>query len=160
MVAKLPESAKIRIQAARMLEKGIPAVRIAEELGVARTSVQRWKKIIATHGIEALKVIPEAGRPGQLSEADLKWLSPALREGAAAHGFGTDLWTLKRVNELIRKRFGLNYSDVHVWRLLGKMGFSSQKPERQAKERDEEAVQLWRKKTWPKIKKKPKKKGV
>lgn len=46
MVAKLPESAKIRIQAARMLQKGIPAVRVAEELGVARTSVQRWKKIL------------------------------------------------------------------------------------------------------------------
>lgn len=160
MVAKLSESAKIRIQAARMLEKGISAARIAEELGVARTSVQRWKKILATHGIEALKAIPEAGRPGQLNEADLKWLSLALREGAVAHGFGTDLWTLKRVNQLIRKRFGLKYSDVHVWRLLGKLGFSSQKPERQAKERDEEAVQLWRKKTWPKIKKKPKKKDV
>ena len=65
-----------------------------------------------------------------------------------------------QLNELIRKKFGLNYSDVHVWRLLGKMGFSSQKPERQAKERDEEAVQLWRKKTWPKIKKKPMKKDV
>mgnify|MGYP003425036742 CR=1 FL=1 len=59
MVAKLPESAKIRIQAARMLQKGIPAVRIAEELGVARTSVQRWKKILETQGLEALKMIPE-----------------------------------------------------------------------------------------------------
>lgn len=90
----------------------------------------------------------------------MKWLSLALREGAAAHGFDTYLWTLKRVNELNRKRFGLNFSDVQAWRLLGKMGFSSQKPERQAKERDEEALQLWRKKTWPKIKRKSMKKGV
>lgn len=90
----------------------------------------------------------------------MQWLAGALREGATAHGFGTDLWTLKRVNALIRKKFGATFSDVHVWRLLGKLGFSSQKPERQAKERDESAVQNWREKTWPKIKKKPAKKGV
>jgi len=95
-----------------------------------------------------------------MSDANMKWLSTALRQGATAHGFGTELWTLKRVNELIRRQFGIEYSDVHVWRLLGKLGFSSQKPEKQAKERDEESVQKWRRKTWPKIKKKPAKKGA
>ncbi len=47
----------------------------------ARTSIQRWKKILATQEIEALKLIPEAGRPGQLSEADLKWLSLLYAKG-------------------------------------------------------------------------------
>jgi len=61
----------------------------------------------------------------------------------------------KRVGALIKRQFGIEYSDVHVWRLLGSMGFSSQKPERRAIERDEDAVRDWKRKTLPALKKKP-----
>jgi transposase len=57
------------------------------------------------------------------------------------------------VRETIQRRFGVRYSEVHVWRLLGKLGFSSQKPEKQAKERDEVAIARWKKRTWPALKK-------
>lgn len=77
----------------------------------------------------------------------------ALLEGPTAHGFGTPLWTLKRVRLFIERRFGVRYSDVHVWRLLGQLGFSSQKPERRALERNEEAIEHWKKRTWPGLKK-------
>ena len=70
-----------------------------------------------------------------------------------SQGFGTELWTLKRVRTLIKQLYGVTFSDVHVWRLLGTMGFSSQKPERRAIERDEHAVQTWKRKTWPALKK-------
>ena len=56
------------------------------------------------------------------------------------HGFGTELWTLKRVRALIERLYGVRFSQMQVWRMLGAMGFSSQKPERRAIERDEEAV--------------------
>ena len=160
MPKTLSEAQKTRIKAGRLLQKGLTPTQIAAEVGVARQTVHTWKRILEDQGFDALKNVPEVGRPAQLSESDMQWLAGALREGATAHGFGTDLWTLKRVNALIRKKFGATFSDVHVWRLLGKLGFSSQKPERQAKERDESAVQNWREKIWPKIKKKPAKKVV
>ena len=160
MPKTLSEAQKTRIKAGRLLQKGLTPTQIAAEVGVARQTVHTWKRILEEQGFDALKGVPEVGRPAQLSESDMRWLAGALREGATAHGFGTDLWTLKRVNQLIRQKFGAEFSDVHVWRLLGKLGFSSQKPERQAKERDESAVQNWREKTWPKIKKKPAKKVV
>ena len=69
------------------------------------------------------------------------------------HGFGTELWTLKRVRALIERLYGVRFSEVHVWRLLGAMGFSSQKPERRAIERNEAAVVAWKRKTWPALKK-------
>ena len=72
-----------------------------------------------------------------------------------ANGYGTDLWTLKRVRLLIEKRFGITYSDVTVWRILGSMGFSSQKPEKRAIERNEEAVAKWKRHDLPALKKKP-----
>uniref|UniRef100_UPI0020296595 helix-turn-helix domain-containing protein n=1 Tax=Caballeronia sp. AAUFL_F1_KS47 TaxID=2921771 RepID=UPI0020296595 len=67
-------------------------------------------------------------------------------QGPLAHGFGTELWTLKRVRALIERLYGITFSEVHVWRLLGAMGFSSQKPERRAIERNEQAVLTWKRK--------------
>jgi transposase len=93
------------------------------------------------------------GRPAQLDAPQLDGLRVALLRGALAHGFGTELWTLKRVRELIRRLYGVTFSEVHVWRLLGVMGLSSQKPERRAIERNEQAVMAWKRRTWPALKK-------
>lgn len=94
-----------------------------------------------------------AGRPAQLDAKQLDGLRAALLQGAIAHGFGTELWTLKRVRALIDRLYGVYFSEVHVWRLLGAMGFSSQKPERCAIERNEQAMLAWQRKTWPALKK-------
>ena len=64
-----------------------------------------------------------------------------------------------RLIVFIERTFKVRYSDVHVWRLLGQMGFSSQKPERRALERDEVAIQAWKKRTWPALKKRPIERG-
>jgi transposase len=76
------------------------------------------------------------------------------------HGFGTELWTLKRVGVLIKREFGIVYGKTQVWRILGALGFSPQKPEKRAMERNEDAVQDWKRRTWPALKKKPKAKAV
>ena len=90
-----------------------------------------------------------------MSGEHLDELRELLLAGPIANGYGTDLWTLKRVRLLIEKHFGITYSDVHVWRILGALGFSSQKPEKRAIERNAEAVMKWKKRTWPALKKKP-----
>ena len=69
------------------------------------------------------------------------------------HGFDTELWTLKRVRLLIEQRFGVSYNEAHVWRMLDSLGFSPQRPDRRAIERDEDAVPMWKRKTWPALKK-------
>jgi transposase len=154
MVAKLSEAQRKRVKAARLLKAGKPAAQVALEVGVARQTVYTWKRVLDESGVDGLRAMVDVGRPGQLSAADFKWLDAALRQGAQAQGFGTDLWTLKRVGAVIKRQFGVEFSDVHVWRLLGGMGFSSQKPERRAIERDDAAVRDWKKKTLPVLKKK------
>ena len=79
-----------------------------------------------------------------------------LLKGAVAHGYSTDLWTLPRVAEVIAKTFGVHYHPAHVWKILRGEGWSCQKPERRARERDEEAIDRWRAERWPHIKKRPK----
>jgi len=80
------------------------------------------------------------GRPAQLDVGQLESLRVALLQGPLAHGFGAELWTLKRVRALIERLYVITFGEVHVWRLLGALGFSSQKPERRAIERNEQAV--------------------
>jgi transposase len=149
------EAAKRRVRAARLLQAGHKPADVAKMVGKPRQTVYRWKDVLEAEGIDALRDMSKGGRPALLGAEELVRLQIALMEGPTAHGFGTPLWTLKRVRVFIERQFGVTYSDVHVWRLLGQMGFSSQKPERRALERDEAAIEEWKKHTWPGLKKKP-----
>lgn len=154
-VMKMDEAAKRRVRAGRLLLKGEKPAKVAELVGAPRQTVYRWLNVLNEGGIEALRVMSKGGRPSQMSPEQFDQLREMLLQGPLANGYATDLWTLKRVRLLIEKQFEVIYSDVHVWRLLGAMGFSSQKPEKQAKARDDQAVQTWQKRTWPALKKKP-----
>lgn len=149
----MDKAAKRRVRAARLLQEGKTPAEVAREVGVPRQTVYCWLDVLNESGIDALREMSKGGRPAQLDCAQHEQLRQILLAGAQAAGFGTDLRTLKRVRETIKWRFGVQYSEVHVWRLLGGLGFPSQKPERRAKERDEATIVRWKKRTWPALKK-------
>jgi transposase len=149
------EAVKRRVRAARLLQAGRKPAEVAAMVGAPRQTVYRWREVLQAEGIDGLRNMSKGGRPALLGAEELMRLQVALLEGPTAHGFGTPLWTLKRVRVFIEREFGVHYSKVHVWRLLGQMGFSSQKPERRALERDEAVIEAWKKRTWPRLKKKP-----
>jgi transposase len=151
-MSKMDEATRKRVRAGRLMLAGKTPAEAAKAVGVARQTAYTWKGRLDEGGIEALRAMVN-GRPAQLDAKQLGALRAALLQGAMAHDFGTALWTLKRVRALIERLYGVRFSEVHVWRLLGAMGFSSQKPERRAIERNESAVLAWKKKTWPALKK-------
>ena len=53
----------------------------------------------------------------------------------------------------VQHEFGISYHPDHLGRILHDLGFSPQKPQQRARERDEEAIARWRKQDWPRIKK-------
>jgi len=73
--------------------------------------------------------------------------------GALADGFATDLWKLRWVGELIKRRFTRSYSERQVWRILVALGFSCPRPSGRALERNEPAIQRWKQTRWPVLKK-------
>jgi transposase len=149
------EAVKRRVRAGRLLLAGKSPPEVARLVGAPRQTVYRWRDVLEASGFDALREMSNGGRPPQLGAAELSRLYVALLEGAEAHGFATPLWTLKRVRLWIEREFGVRYSEVHCWRLLGQLGLSNQKPERRALERDEAAIEHWRKRTWPALKKTP-----
>jgi transposase len=157
MAAKMDAAAKRRVRAGRLLLKGKKPAEVAAMVGAPRQTVYRWLGVLQEEGIDGLREMSKGGCPSLMSDEQIEALREALLAGPMAAGYDTDLWTLRRVRLLIEKRFGIKYSDVHVWRILGAMGFSSQKPEKRAIERNGQAVAQWKKRTWPLLKKKPSK---
>lgn len=138
-----------------MLLAGKTPTQAAQAVGVARQTVYTWKALLDEGGIEALRTMPTRGRPARLDDDQLQALGRVLLDKPTEHGFGTELWTLKRVGVLIERLYGVKFGQTQIWRILGGLGFSVRKPERRAIERDEQAVQTWKGKTWPAHKKKP-----
>ena len=152
---RMDEAVRRRVRAGRMLLAGKTPAQAAHAVGVARQTVYTWKALLDEGGIDALRAMPGRGRPARLDDEQLQALGRALLQSPTEHGFGTELWTLKRVGVLIERLYGVKFGQTHIWRILGGLGFSAQKPERRAIERDEDAVQTWKRKTWPGLKKKP-----
>jgi transposase len=142
-----------RRHAIAMLKQGMEPALVAKTLGTSLVSVGRWRKACRVGGVEALNAKPVPGRPLKLSLAERRRLAGLLLKGPIYHGFATELWTLARVAEVIESHFGVSYHPSQVWRILVALGWSCQKPESRARERDEESIARWRRVDWPRIKK-------
>lgn len=144
-----------RTQAAKLFAEGATQAEVARRTGVSRVSAMRWYQAWRRGGRAALAVARPLGRPPRLSGDQLTRIELLLLKGPAAQGYSTDLWTLPRMAMVIERETGTRYHPGHVWRVLRKLGWSLQRPARRARERDEEAIQSWRKRSWPRLKKTP-----
>jgi len=144
-----------RRQIIAFLKRNLSLHEIARRLGCHASSVMRWRNAFRSQGPGGLKAKPASGRPPKLSVPQTQRLIGLLAQGATAHGYRTELWTTQRIAGLIEQRWGVRYHHNHVGKLLHRLGWSHQKPERRALERDEAAIQTWKQTVWPRVKKTP-----
>ena len=142
-----------RKRAIGLFEQGRAPVEVAERLGVARRSVRRWMAAYRKRGEAGIRAQPASGRPPKLDVRARRRLEQVLFRGAKAAGFPTDLWTCRRVAQVIRRRFSVTYHVDHIGRLLRSLGWTPQRPQRRPIERDEARVQGWICEEWPRAKK-------
>lgn len=137
-----------------MLKEGVKSqAEIARHLGVTEAAVSKWKKKLEEEGEKGLEAKQATGRPAKLDKEQKIDLVRKLKEGAMANGFATEQWTQARVKELTEKTYGVSYNRNYVGRLLHQLGWSVQKPDPRAMERDEDLIAAWLSKDWPRIKK-------
>jgi transposase len=145
-----------RERAAELFAQGRSQAEVARELDVSGQSASRWHARWQADGATALRTRGPTGRRPKVPDPALEAIEQALLEGALAHGFATDVWTLERIAVVIQGLTGVGLSNPSVWRLLReRLGWTVQRPERKAKERDEQAIQHWVQHEWPRIKKGP-----
>jgi transposase len=140
------------MRAWHLKEEGWAQRQISEALGISEGAVSQWLTRVRQGGPAALRSRPSPGAPRRLTPAQLTRLSTLLGRGPEAYGFLGQLWTRKRVAEVMRLEFGVVYHSTHVGRLLKAMRWSPQQPMRRARQRDEAAIAHWRDATWTSIK--------
>lgn len=145
--AELERRRKAAVHA--VLVEGLTPSIVAKAHGVHRVTVQKWLKAAQTPGgLDARPVI----HPPALTDAQLPVLEQLLLQGPRAHGWDNDLWTAARVAEIIKRHFGIAYHPEHVRKILKRrLRWSSQKPQKKARQRDEDGIRRWKEVEFPRI---------
>ena len=139
-----------RRRAVELMDKGEPPKLIARILGVSVNSLYKWHKIHRDGG--SLKFPLISGRPRRLSDDQLETLRGLLLRGSTAFGWHNDLWTSKRVAEVIRRHFNIEFSRVHAWVILTQyLGWSAQRPIQQLRQRNDVEIEYWKIEEFPRI---------
>ena len=149
------EAERRRQQAVALAKEGVSSAVIGRRLGIDARTVRRWKAAFRAAGKAGLKTKRPPGRICRLTHRQRQDLARRLIRGAMSEDFQSDLWTCPRIAHVIRRRYGVNYHVDHLPKLMKSLGFSVQRPERQARERDEQAVRNWIEQVWPSLKKRP-----
>jgi transposase len=141
--------AERRKQAIGWHRKGKTQYWIAKRLGVSFEAVRKWVDAYEAKGMKGLQSKGNPGPKPQLTEKDKEKIRKAIVQGPERYGYATGVWTLARIAAVIRKITKAGFKTTHTWRIVVSLGFSPQKPERRAKERDETAIKTWRTRVFP-----------
>jgi len=133
-----------------LLKRGKSVEQVADQVGVTRCSVYRWRQ---EEKQPKQKSNRPPGKPAYVSKEQIKQLGQELMRGAYAHGYSEDYWTLDRIGHVIWMLFKIRYTPSGVWRLLDHMNWSCQKVQRLAIQRNDDAITNWNRRVWPRIKK-------
>jgi len=142
-----------RLTAGRMFKAGMQQAEVARRLRVTPAAVNGWYHDWKRDGMRGLQSKGQTGFPSRLTDADRKKLTRAIIQGATKFGYDTDLWTLERIGTVMRRVTQKSFGTTWTWHMVTQLGFTCQKPERKSKERDEQAIQRWRRTTFPRFKK-------
>lgn len=143
-----------RFKAGTFFEQGIHQAEVARRLKVSRVAAHYWYTTWRARGKEGLRSNGHPGPQSQLTPEKAREVRNILLKGAGAAGYDTDLWTLPRIAHTMKKTVGVSYHPGYVWRVVGALGFTCQKPETRYRDRNEAAIKRWKEIRWPAIKKK------
>ena len=142
-----------RRRAVALLTQDRSLTEVARKVGCHPSAVIRWRNAARRGGPAALRAKSVPGRPPRLRRRQLDRLVGLLLKGPLDRGYSTDVWTTQRIADLIAEEFGVRYHRDHVGRLLHRLKWSCQKPDRRALERNEARIEQWKRQEWPRIKK-------
>jgi transposase len=141
-----------KLRAVQLLKAGNNAATIAQMFGVSRAILFRWQQKYDDGGPSALEIKKAPGPASRLNPEQLSRLHSLIAGNDPRQlQFDFGLWTRKLIRDLIRRDFGVKYSEVQVGRLMKQLGFSPQRPLYRAYQQDPERVEEWKKVVYPKI---------
>jgi transposase len=145
--------------AVQRVQEGWTQKAVAQFLGVSERAVGAWVAAHRRHGADGLKARHHPGPAPRLTPDQEFEVLACLRQPATAFGFPSALWTSRRVAQRIADRFGVHFHPDYLREWLRQRRYSPQKPGRQARERDQQAIDGWLAEDWPRLQKKRPRRG-
>jgi len=136
-----------------MFAKGKSRYAVAKHFNVSKTSARDWFRRWKADKKDGLKSKGHPGFPSQYTPEKKKELKKIILAGPTTYGYTTDFWTIDRIRAVAKKKLGVTLALKRTWLTMIDLGFSVQKPERRAKERNEKAITDWKLTEFPKLKK-------
>ena len=144
----------IRLMAVERVREGESASSVISSYGFNRTTIYKWLAAVSQpgKGLKALRSRPAAGRPRTLTPRQEKQVF-AWVNGKDPRQYGLDfgLWTRAMIARLIEQKFSVKLGLTAVGELLAKLGLTPQKPLERAYQRNPEAIEKWKRETFPSI---------
>jgi len=141
--------------AVERVRSGYSQQETAKFLGVSKSSVSQWMKAHRKRGDAGLAAKPRPGRPRKLTKRQERTVLGWFAKPATKFGFATELWTAGRIAKLIRRTWDVKFHPRYLCAWLAKRRVTPQKPRRQPRERDDEAIGRWLHHDWPLIQNAP-----
>jgi transposase len=139
-----------RLATDRLLD-GYTQQQVADFLDVHVRTIRKWWHQYQKLGPDGLNAKPHPGRPRKLRRAQEAQVLRWLRKSPKSFGFATELWTAPRVTQVIQRKFGIDFHPRYLNQWLAERKITPQKPQRKARERNDEAIERWKEHDWPRI---------
>lgn len=146
---------EVRRYAIKLLKSGLTQAQAAEMLEVSRGAVNRWWKRHRDGGMDSLKkrrrgrVEGVARRISSDQEQEVQKIICDKTPDQLKMKFA--LWSRDAVRQLIRDRYGVDYSLPSMSLMLKRWGFTPQRPLKRAYEQRPAQVKQWLEQEYPKV---------
>lgn len=145
--------ARARRDAVVEVDAGASKASVARRHRVSRQTIDTWCNL-ADPVTREVALEPDGPKRKVPLQVLAEKVAPLLDAGPRACGYDADAWTASLACKLVEREVGVSYSAGYIGRLLHQLGYSPQKPERRARERDEERIERWRLEVLPEVEKK------
>jgi transposase len=130
---------------------GISQAQMGEIINVKQQTIS---KILKKHREQKPLTAKPSGTPCKLTKEQLEELPFRLKKGAPFYEFEGDYWTQARVKVVIQTLFGVEYEVKQVGRILKKINWTLQKPQKKDAKQSLEKVEEWKTQQLEALKKK------
>jgi transposase len=137
--------------AVRKLQEGYSAQDVADFFDVAPRTVRRWRAEHRRRGDRGLNAKPAPGRPSKLSAGQVRQVLSWFHKNPKSFGFATELWTARRVAQVIHRKWDIAYNWRYLNGWLARHRITPQKPQRVPLEADRDAIDRWKTEDWPRL---------
>lgn len=150
-----------KIAALLMLAMSIPENEVADIWGISVRTLYNWRNDFLARGVKSLSVSRKRkGCPPKLSESQKESLKQIVLDGPEKSGFSRGTWTSVMIQELVEKKYKVNYNHRYVCDLLKQIGLSYQKGKYISDQYDSKERILWKTETWPTLQERAKRENA